>query len=153
MLQPVEQGLLFELSEFEKKVPRYIPDLDRYDRFLVAFSGGKDSIGCVLELLDLGVPKDKIELHHHLVDGREGSDLFDWPCTEDYCRKFAQAFDLPIYYSWLEGGFEREIKRTAAPKARSWFETPEGLKSAGGQGSPTTRRMFPAKSHDLTKRW
>lgn len=62
------------------------PDLQAYDRFLVAFSGGKDSICCLLHLLEAGVNPDKIELHHHLVDGREGSTLFDWPCTEDYCR-------------------------------------------------------------------
>jgi len=41
-----------------------------YDKILVAFSGGKDSIACVLHLLDLGIPRSSIELHHHLVDGR-----------------------------------------------------------------------------------
>jgi tRNA(Ile)-lysidine synthase TilS/MesJ len=60
-------------------------DLASYDVIIVAFSGGKDSAACVLHLLDLGVPKHKIELWHHLVDGREGSTLMDWPCTEAYC--------------------------------------------------------------------
>jgi len=31
------------------------PDLQSYDRFVVAFSGGKDSIACLLSLLDAGV--------------------------------------------------------------------------------------------------
>lgn len=55
-----------------------------YDRYVVAFSGGKDSLACLLHLLECGVDRSKIELHHHLVDGREGSTLFDWPVTESY---------------------------------------------------------------------
>jgi hypothetical protein len=122
------------------------PDLSQYDRFLVAFSGGKDSICCVLKLLELGIQANQIELHHHLVDGREGSTLFDWPVTEDYCRKFAEAIACPIYYSWLEGGLEREMCRDNQPKAPTHFETPEGIYTIGGQGQPGTRRKFPANS-------
>ena len=45
-----------------------LPDLSTYDRILVAFSGGKDSICCLLRLLELGVPRSKIEqLHLALV--------------------------------------------------------------------------------------
>lgn len=33
-----------------------LPDLSAYERILVAFSGGKDSICCLLRLLELGVP-------------------------------------------------------------------------------------------------
>lgn len=39
----------------------------RYDAILVAFSGGKDSLACLLHLLDLGVDRSKIELWHHDV--------------------------------------------------------------------------------------
>jgi len=39
-----------------------------YDYYIVAFSGGKDSVACVLKLIDEGVPLHKIELHHHCVD-------------------------------------------------------------------------------------
>ena len=143
-----------ELNLFSIKT---IPDLETYDRFLVAFSGGKDSICCVLTLLDMGVEPCKIELHHHLVDAREGSDnkegrssseqggLFDWPVTEDYCRQFAKAFDLKIYFSWLEGGLEREMCRKDQAEAPTYFETPEGLRSAGGKGEPDTRRKFPGQ--------
>jgi hypothetical protein len=130
------------------------PNLNDYDRILIAFSGGKDSIASYLHLIDCGVDPKKIELHHHLVDGREGSALFDWPCTESYCREVARIFGLPIYFSWLEGGLEREMCRDNQPKARTWFETPnDGLKSTGGKGKPGSRRRFPAKSANLTQRW
>lgn len=107
-------------------------NLNDYDLFAIAFSGGKDSICSLLALLEAGVDPNKIELHHHLVDDHEGSTLFDWPCTEDYCRKLAGAFGFPIYFSWLEGGLERELCRQDAPKAPTLFESPQGLQSAGG---------------------
>ncbi|MGB8699115.1 MAG: phosphoadenosine phosphosulfate reductase, partial [Thermosynechococcaceae cyanobacterium] len=129
------------------------PDLTFYDRFIVAFSGGKDSICCVLTLLEIGFGPERIELHHHLVDGREGSTLFDWPVTEDYCRKFAQAIGCPIYFSWLEGGLEREMCRENQAKAPTHFETPEGVQTIGGNGERSTRRKFPAKTADLSRRW
>ncbi len=130
-----------------------VPDLSNYNYFIVAFSGGKDSICCVLSLLERGIQPEQIELHHHLVDGREGSDLFDWPVTEDYCRKFAQALGLKIYFSWLEGGLEREMCRANQPKAPTHFETPSGLQTIGGSGQLSTRRKFPAKTADLSRRW
>lgn len=43
--------------------------LDSFDHVIVAFSGGKDSTALVLHILDLGVPKEKIELWHHDVEG------------------------------------------------------------------------------------
>lgn len=45
------------------------PDLGAYRRFVVAFSGGKDSLAALLHLLSLGVPAHAVELHHHDVDG------------------------------------------------------------------------------------
>jgi hypothetical protein len=72
----------------------------------------------VLHLLDLGVPRERIELWHHDVDGREGSRLMDWPVTRDYCRAFAAAFGLPIFFSWKVGGFEREMCRDNARRRR-----------------------------------
>lgn len=36
-----------------------------YDKYIVSFSGGKDSTAVFLYLLDRGVPKDKIELWHY----------------------------------------------------------------------------------------
>lgn len=40
---------------------------------MVAFSGGKDSLACLLHLIEMGVAPGKIHLLHHEIDGREGS--------------------------------------------------------------------------------
>ncbi len=129
--------------------------LNTYDRIICSFSGGKDSIACFLHLLELGVDRSKIELWHNEIDGREGSELMDWKCTQDYCRKFAQAFGVPIYFSWREGGFEREMLRDNTSTAPIKFETPEGaIKSAGGiRESLGTRLKFPQVSADLSVRY
>ncbi len=120
----------------------------------MAFSGGKDSAASVLYLLDQGIPKEKIELWHHDVDGREGSSLMDWPVTRDYCRAFAEALGLKLYFSWKVGGFEREMLRHDALTAPTKFETPEGIKRVGGlKGKPSTRMKFPQVSPDLKVRW
>jgi hypothetical protein len=81
-------------------------DLGEYDHIVLCMSGGKDSIACLLRLIDMGADLGRVELWHHLVDGREGSSLMDWAFSEDYNRRLAEAFGLPIYFSWLEGGFE-----------------------------------------------
>jgi 3'-phosphoadenosine 5'-phosphosulfate sulfotransferase (PAPS reductase)/FAD synthetase len=135
-------------------VPVPDPNLADYDRFVVFFSGGKDSVACFLWLLDQGVPVEKIELHHHLVDGREGSELMDWPITTDYCQKFAEAFGVRISFSWKEGGFEREMLRNNTPTAPTHFTTQAGeARTIGGAGDDGTRVKFPQVSGDLSVRW
>lgn len=130
------------------------PNLTDYDRFIVFFSGGKDSVACFLWLIDQGIPVTKIELHHHLVDGNEGSDLMDWPITTDYCTKFAEAFGVRMSFSWKEGGFEREMLRKDAPTAPVHFYTQSGEKrQIGGNGGNNTRLKFPQVSADLSVRW
>ncbi|MBK7823280.1 MAG: phosphoadenosine phosphosulfate reductase family protein [Tessaracoccus sp.] len=129
-------------------------DLSIYDHIIVAFSGGKDSLACLLRLLDLGVKKEKIELWHHDVDGQEGSTLMDWPCTRDYCRAVAEAFGVKLYYSWKVGGFEREMNRKETPTAPIKFETPDGTFETGGKGPKGDRNgLFPQVSPDLSVRW
>jgi predicted phosphoadenosine phosphosulfate sulfurtransferase len=56
------------------------PALRSYDTIIVAFSGGKDATACLLTLIEAGVPPDRIELHHHAVDG-QAEPFMDWPCT------------------------------------------------------------------------
>lgn len=130
--------------------------LDIYDHIIVYFSGGKDSLACVLRLLELGVPRSKIELWHHDVDGCEGGKMrMDWPSTRAYCSAVATALNIPIYFSWRMGGFEREMLRENARTAPTRFETPGGeIGQAGGtRGKFNTRRKFPQISGDLTVRW
>jgi len=129
--------------------------LKAYDHIILYFSGGKDSLACLLLLLLLGVDKDKIEIWHHEVDGREGSTLMDWPVTPVYCRAVAGAFDIPIYFSWKVGGFEREMLRNEARTAPTKFETPEGgvVTVGGKRGKLGTRLKFPQVSADLSVRW
>jgi 3'-phosphoadenosine 5'-phosphosulfate sulfotransferase (PAPS reductase)/FAD synthetase len=129
--------------------------IKNYDHYIVAFSGGKDSTAAFLHLLECGVPKHKIELWHHDIDGREGSTLMDWQVTPAYCRAFAKAFDVPLYFSWKVGGFEREMLRDKELTAPTRFEVPGGyvVQVGGSSGKASTRRMFPQVSADLSVRW
>lgn len=112
-------------------------------------------MACFLYLMEIGVDKRKIELWHHDVDGEEGSNLMDWPVTKDYCRKFAQAFNVPIYFSWRIGGFEAEMLRENRKTNPVKFEVPGGeVHQAGGKGGKESTRMkFPQVSADLSVRW
>lgn len=131
------------------------PLLSDYSKIIVYFSGGKDSLACVLHLLELGVPPEKIELWHHEIDGREGSTLMDWACTPAYCQAVADALGIPLYFSWKVGGFEGEMLRENSLTAPTKFETPEGeIKQVGGsRGKPNTRQRYPMAVADLMKRW
>lgn len=132
--------------------PAALPDLGAYRRFVVAFSGGKDSLAALLHLLSLGVPAHAVELHHHDVDG-QGPTFMDWPCAPAYVRRVADHFGIALYVSWREGGIARELARNNAPTAPILFETPIGMGRAGGNGPPGTRGLFPQTSPDLRVRW
>ncbi len=153
----VEHPLVFapRLPLEAHRDPMWTPDLSIYDRYVVLFSGGKDSVACVLRLLELGVPREAIELHHHDVDGQEGSNLMDWPITRDYCRAFARALGLKLIFSWKVGGFEREMLRQDSLTSPIAWESESGqiLSSGGTRGKANTRQMFPQVTADLTQRW
>jgi len=125
-----------------------------YDRYIVAFSGGKDSLATLIWLLDQGIDKSTIELHHHDVDGREGSKMFDWAVTKSYCESVAAHFQLPLTYSWRIGGIEGEILKENAQSAGIKYTTPDGdVIELGTNAKVATRRKFPAIVADLRTRW
>lgn len=133
-------------------------NLTEYDFILVAFSGGKDSTAAFLYLLDKGVAPERIELWHHAVDGHGShggsSTLMDWPSTPAYCKAFAKAFHVPLFFSWHRGGFEREMLRNDTATAPISWENPDGsIGTAGGKGPKGTRLKFPQVSADLSVRW
>ena len=81
-------------SEHFKKI--YLPELlplEEYDLIVVLLSGGKDSVACYYKLLELGVPKEKIEFWHHDIDGGHPSRRMDWRCTQNYVKAMAEAED------------------------------------------------------------
>ena len=68
------------------------PDLHSYDRIVIAFSGGKDSVASLLTVMDAGVPPERIDVYHHDVDGN-GPSFMDWPSTTAYCRAVSGSTD------------------------------------------------------------
>jgi hypothetical protein len=76
--------------------PELLP-LDEYDMVIDMISGGKDSTGQTLHIMDLGVPAHKIWLWHQAVDGKEEfhKPFFDWQVTEGYVEALARHWELP----------------------------------------------------------
>jgi 3'-phosphoadenosine 5'-phosphosulfate sulfotransferase (PAPS reductase)/FAD synthetase len=134
-------------------------DLSIYNKIILAISGGKDSLACLLALIEQGADLSKVELWHHDVDGREGSTLMDWTFMRDYNIKLAEHFDLPIYFSWLQGGFEGEMLKVDSFSQSHIIETPDGFKKLARnnkttkRSKPSTRLKFPQQSASLATRW
>jgi 3'-phosphoadenosine 5'-phosphosulfate sulfotransferase (PAPS reductase)/FAD synthetase len=136
---------------------RELLPLEQYDRILVSFSGGKDSLALVLDLLERGVDRDRIQLWHQCVDGEAGSDepLVDWPCTESYVRAVGKALGVRTLFQWRLGGFLGEMLKDNACTRPIRFEKQDGgIGQAGGlKGKVSIRRRFPQASGDLRVRW
>ena len=149
--------------------------LEEYDLIVVLFSGGKDSTACFLKLLEMGVPKEKIELWHHDIDGGNPKRHMDWRCTKNYVKSFSCSFGVTLRVSYRVNGFFGELYRIGASEPVEWidpetetvnkcryslnyqkcleirsqaFEDMEELLKQYG-----CRLKFPAKSQDLSKRW
>lgn len=142
------------LGDFEMP-NQYIPNLDEYSRIVLFHSGGKDSMSCMLYLLELGIPAHRIELHHHEVDGENPEHLMDYPSTHNYMEKVAEAFGMPLFFSFRVGGFEREMLRENSGTAPITFTRGDGtVVTMGGERSKqSTRRKFPQVTADLRTRW
>ena len=100
--------------------------LEEYDLVAVLLSGGKDSIACYYKLLELGVPKGKIEFWHHDIDGGHPCRRMDWRCTHNYVRSFAEAEGVPLRLSWRVNGFFGELYRVGASEPVEWLEPETG---------------------------
>jgi 3'-phosphoadenosine 5'-phosphosulfate sulfotransferase (PAPS reductase)/FAD synthetase len=149
-----------KLIQTKEQAMAMLGDIHNYDKYIVCFSGGKDSIALVLHLLEQGVDSSKIELWHHDIDGEVATNernFMDWPITKGYCMAFAGAFNFPIYFSWREGGFKREMLRDNQSTGDIYFEDENfnlvKLESRKGERYNNTRRKFPQVSADLSTRW
>lgn len=157
----------------------YLPELlplEAYDKIIVLFSGGKDSLACVLDLLERGVPREKLELWHHDIDGGHPTRKMDWPVTQNYVRSVADYLGLTLRTSWRVNGFWGEVYRIGASWPIRYTEpdtdtirecrlSPKQIRSAQLRENILTdmeqmelaqmgqRLKFPAKSGDLATRW
>lgn len=128
----------------------------------------------MLDLLERGVPKDKIELWHHDIDGGHPTRHMDWPVTPAYVRAVAEYLGITLRVSWRVNGFWGEVYRIGASwpirytdedAVKECRQSPKQLRSAelrekilddmeqqelDGLGH---RMKFPAKSGDLATRW
>jgi 3'-phosphoadenosine 5'-phosphosulfate sulfotransferase (PAPS reductase)/FAD synthetase len=167
-----------QVSDHDRKVflPELLP-LEEYDLIVVLFSGGKDSTAAYLKLLEMGVPKSKIELWHHDVDGGHPTRRMDWPVTQAYVRAFAAAEGVKLRVSCRVNGFFGELYRVGASHPIEYEDNgeikicrlspkqidSERLRNEILETLPPTdqetlkgygqRLKFPAKSGDLGRRW
>lgn len=162
-------------GHFEKiYLPELLP-LEEYDLIVVLLSGGKDSVACFYKLLELGVPREKIELWHHDIDGGHPSRRMDWRCTRNYVRALAEAEGVELRVSYRVNGFFGELYRIGASEPIEWIEpdtqevrqcrlSPNYIKCRELKEQATEemeallkkygyRMKFPAKTSDLSRRW
>ncbi len=139
---------------------RLLP-LGQYDKVIVSFSGGKDSVFLPLDMKErleaAGLPLDRMQLWHQHIDGEPSKDVpfMDWPVTESYCKAFAAHLGVKLLFQWRHGGFKREMLKDNDRSAPVSFDRQDGtIGTAGGiKGAISTRRKFPQVSADLSVRW
>lgn len=113
-------------SHFEKIfLPELLP-LEEYDLVAILLSGGKDSIACYYKLLELGVPKERMEFWHHDIDGGNPERKMDWKCTQNYVKSFAEAEGVKLRLSWRVNGFFGELYRIGASEPVEWLDPDTG---------------------------
>lgn len=162
-------------SHFEKIfLPELLP-IEEYDLVAILLSGGKDSIACYYKLLELGVPKERMEFWHHDIDGGNPERRMDWKCTQNYVRAFAEAEGVKLRLSWRVNGFFGELYRIGASEPVEWLDPDTGevrqcrlsrnylqcqeIKEKATEDMEAElkklgyRMKFPAKTGDLSRRW
>lgn len=173
-IRPLYPGKQETNNDLKIYLPELLP-LEDYDLVIVLFSGGKDSMAMYFKLLELGVPKEKIELWHHDIDGKNPDRRMDWPVTIPYIKAFAEAENVPLRLSWRLNGFFGEVYRIGASYPIQYEDngeiqtcrlSPKQLESDRlreqvlKEIAPEDelkrygyRMKFPAKSADLNQRW
>ena len=155
-----EQLSLFEVTvetKLSKGTPVDLLPLDEYDHVLISLSGGKDSMACMLHLLEEGVPLSKMELWHQSVDGNPDKkfDFLDWPAAESYNNAVGELFGIPVSYQWREKGIYGEMMRRESLTGDVYYvdESGEIIVLPTKNGKISTRRKWPAMSANLSTRW
>jgi len=168
-IEPRYPGRLLTAHDHKMYLPRLLP-LEDYDRIIVLYSSGKDSVASYIKLLELGVPKSKITLFHHDIDGGHPTRRMDWPVTRNYVRAFAEAEGVSLRVSWRVNGFFGELYRVGASLPIQYEDNgtvktcglsdaqllSERLRASGNEEQLKAlgyRMKFPAKSGDLSRRW
>lgn len=177
VIRPRVQGK--QATAYDQKV--YLPELlplEDYDCIIVLFSGGKDSAAAYFKLRELGVPKEKIELWHHDIDGGHPTRRMDWPCTQNYVRAFAEAEGVRLRVSERVNGFWGEVYRVGASYPIEYEDDIGGIRTCPLSPKQVEsdrlraqilekilpeeyeqlkalgyRMKFPAKTGDLSRRW
>jgi len=114
VILPRTQGKQDTVYERQIYLKNLLP-LEEYGLIVVLFSGGKDSTAAYYSLLELGVPKEKIELWHHCLDGGHPTRRMDWPVTQAYVEAFAKAEGVKLRVSRRVNGYWGEVYRIGAP--------------------------------------
>ena len=130
--------------------------LDEYDHIIVSYSGGKDSLASLLDIIEKGADRSKLEIWHQDIDGGEDDDkLMDWPVTRAYVKATGEALGIPVRFQYREGGFQGEMLRKDSPTNDVAFEDGNGklVKLETKRAKNGTRMMFPQVSADLSVRW
>lgn len=132
-------------------LPRLLP-LEEYDQIIVLFSGGKDSTAAYYKLLELGVPKHKISLWHHDIDGGNPTRNMDWRCTSSYVKAFAEAEGVDLKISYRKDGFFGELYRVGASKPIEWVEDDAIYQCKTGKSWEACENLRKLNPPDLTER-
>jgi 3'-phosphoadenosine 5'-phosphosulfate sulfotransferase (PAPS reductase)/FAD synthetase len=157
----IEQLSLFKEVSFENKIIKgmytELFPLNEYDHIIISESGGKDSMACLFELLNLGVERSKLELWHQCVDGnfQDHTEFLDWPVTEKYIEAVGKHFGINVSYQWREKGIYGELLRKDSLTGDVYYCDNDGeiIHLPTSRGKNSTRFRWPALSSDLRIRW
>ncbi|WP_027628133.1 phosphoadenosine phosphosulfate reductase family protein [Ruminiclostridium cellobioparum] len=170
VIKPVVPGKANTPHQQKFHLEQLLP-LEDYDKIIILFSGGKDSTACYFKLIEMGVPKEKIELWHHDIDGGHPTRKMDWPCTANYVKSFAEATGTYLRLSWRQNGFWGEVYRVGSSHPIQYTdngevktcklsklqersqELRENILDSDELKEYGYRMKFPAKSADLNVRW